>query len=123
MSKIIIVTDSTCDLSQEIIDKYDFKVLPLYVNFGDKVYKDRIEMDVDKMYATVEEKGVYPKTSAASPDDFYKFFKDLLEEDVEIIDVHGLTEQHPEWFEKDGIHPNNDGAKSIAELVAGEIKR
>ncbi len=85
MSKIIIVTDSTCDLSQEIINKYDFKVLPLYVNFGDKVYKDRIEMNVDKMYATVEETGVYPKTSAASPDDFYKFFKELLEEDVEII--------------------------------------
>lgn len=85
MSKIIIMTDSTCDLSQEIIDKYDFKVLPLYVNFGDKVYKDRIEMDVDKMYATVEETGVYPKTSAAPPDDFYKFFKELLEEDVEII--------------------------------------
>ena len=44
------------------------------------------------------------------------------EEDVEIIDVHGLTEEHPEWFEKDGIHPNNDGAKAIAELVAEAIK-
>ncbi len=85
MSKIIIMTDSTCDLSQEIIDKHDFKVLPLYVNFGDKVYKDREEMNVDKMYATVEETGVYPKTSAASPDDFYKCFKELLEDDVEII--------------------------------------
>lgn len=44
------------------------------------------------------------------------------EEDVEIINVHGLTEEHPEWFEKDGIHPNNDGAKAIAELVAEAIK-
>lgn len=43
--------------------------------------------------------------------------------DVEIIDVHGLTEQHPEWFEKDGIHPNNDGARGIAELVAEVIKK
>lgn len=43
--------------------------------------------------------------------------------DVEIIDIHGLTEQHPEWFEKDGVHPNNDGAKAIAELVAGEIQK
>ena len=82
MSKIIIMTDSTCDLSQEIIDKYDFKVLPLYVNFGDKVYKDRVEMNVDKMYATVAETGVYPKTSAASPDDFYKCFKELKPIDV-----------------------------------------
>lgn len=44
------------------------------------------------------------------------------ETDVEIIDVHSLTKQHPEWFEKDGIHPNNDGARAIAELVAKEIK-
>lgn len=41
--------------------------------------------------------------------------------EVEIIDVHSLTEQHPEWFEKDGIHPNNDGARGIAELVAETI--
>ena len=78
MSKILIVTDSTCDLSQELIDKYDFKILPLYVNFGDKIYKDREEMNIDKMYATVKETGIYPKTSAASPDDFYKCFKELL---------------------------------------------
>ena len=43
-------------------------------------------------------------------------------EDVEIVDIHSLTEEHPEWFEKDGIHPNNDGAKAIAELVAEAIK-
>lgn len=41
---------------------------------------------------------------------------------VEIIDVHTLTEEHPEWFEKDGIHPNNDGARAIAELVVDEIQ-
>lgn len=39
-----------------------------------------------------------------------------------VIDVHSLTEAHPEWFEADGIHPNADGAKAIAELVADEIQ-
>lgn len=85
MSKIIIATDSTCDLSQELVQKYGIEVLPLYVNFGEKVYKDLVEMNVDKMYETVAATGVYPKTSAASPDDFYKFFKELLKDDVEII--------------------------------------
>ena len=32
-----------------------------------------------------------------------------------VIDVHSLTEAHPEWFEADGIHPNADGAKAMAE--------
>jgi len=38
-----------------------------------------------------------------------------------VIDLHSLTEAHPEWFEIDGVHPNNDGAKAIAEAVAEAI--
>lgn len=42
--------------------------------------------------------------------------------EVEVIDVYSLTVEHPEWFESDGVHPNKDGAKAIAELVAEAIK-
>ena len=41
---------------------------------------------------------------------------------MDVIDIHSLTEAHPEWFEADGIHPNNDGAKAIAEAVAKAIQ-
>lgn len=34
-----------------------------------------------------------------------------------LIDIHALTARHPEWFEKDGVHPSNEGAAAIA----GEI--
>lgn len=40
---------------------------------------------------------------------------------MELIDIHSLSEAHPEWFEADGIHPNNDGAKAMAEAVAEAI--
>ena len=40
-----------------------------------------------------------------------------------VIDIHALTEAHPEWFEADGIHPNADGAKAIAEAVAEAIRK
>ena len=83
--KIIIASDSTCDLTEELIKKYDIKIVPLYVCFGSSSYKDRVEMNVDKMYEKVKAEGVYPKTSAATPDDFYEFFRDLLTNDVEII--------------------------------------
>lgn len=43
------------------------------------------------------------------------------EMDIEILDVHRLTEAHPEWFSHDGIHPNKDGARAIAKLVAEAI--
>lgn len=35
-----------------------------------------------------------------------------------LVDLHNFTAEHPEWFEKDGIHPNNDGAAAIAEEIA-----
>ena len=34
-----------------------------------------------------------------------------------LIDIHALTAQHPEWFEKDGVHPSNEGAAAIAREV------
>lgn len=40
------------------------------------------------------------------------------QEDVVIVDIHELTEKHSEWFEKDGVHPNKDGARAIANKVA-----
>ncbi len=39
MEKIKIITDSTADLPKDIIEKYDIEVIPLFVSFGDKVYK------------------------------------------------------------------------------------
>ena len=38
-----------------------------------------------------------------------------------VIDIHALTSDNPQWFEKDGVHPNNDGASAIARTVADAI--
>ena len=34
-----------------------------------------------------------------------------------VIDIHALTKENPQWFTKDGVHPNNDGAAAIAQAV------
>ena len=44
--------------------------------------------------------------------------KKYEKEDVVIVDIHKLTGEHPEWFKKDGIHPDKDGAMAIANEVA-----
>lgn len=41
---------------------------------------------------------------------------------IKTVDIHSLSEAHPEWFEVDGIHPNNDGAKAMAEEFAKAIQ-
>ena len=44
--------------------------------------------------------------------------RDVAEERGDtLIDIHALTSQHPEWFEKDGVHPSNEGAAAIAQDV------
>ena len=46
MGRVKIVTDTTCDLPKEIIKKYDIRLVPTMVTFGDKVYRDTVELPV-----------------------------------------------------------------------------
>ena len=85
MSNVVILTDSTCDLTKELLEKYKIDVLPLYVNINNKQYKDMIEINSKEMYRISEETNSHPKTSTASIQDFYDFFMRYLKEDKEII--------------------------------------
>lgn len=44
------------------------------------------------------------------------------ERNCPLVDIHALTSQHPEWFAKDGVHPNNDGAAAIAQAICDALK-
>lgn len=85
MSKIKLLTDSTCDLSQEILDRYNLGVLPLYVTVNNKTYKDMIEINTKEMYEIASTHKSHPKTSTSSIQDMYDFFLKYLKEDYEII--------------------------------------
>lgn len=84
-SKIQIITDSTCDLSKEILEKYDIKVLSLFVNFGEESYLDGIEMDAEKLYGLVEIKNELPKTAAVSIGVFIEEFQKCVDNDLDVI--------------------------------------
>ena len=81
--KIILVSDSSCDLSPELIKEHDIRIIPLHVNFDGVEYDDGVNIDLIKMFAKVETSGNLPKTSAISPDEFVKFFTKIREEDPE----------------------------------------
>ncbi|MCT4604882.1 MAG: DegV family protein [Marinisporobacter sp.] len=78
MSKIAIVTDSSCDLSDEMIEKYDIRMLPLRIIYSSKEYRDRIEISPEEVYESLEEE--IPKTSLPSPEDVRNLFEKLKEE-------------------------------------------
>lgn len=85
MKRLAILTDSTCDLSDELLHEFGIHYIPLYVNFEDESYKDKKEIDTPTLYKMVEEKNMLPKTAAASPGDFMQIFTQLFEEYEEIL--------------------------------------
>jgi DegV family protein with EDD domain len=90
MNNIVLMSDSTCDLSDELIQKYQIKIIPLYVSFSDGTYKDRVELTTEGLYQKVSELGSLPKTSAPSMGDFYEFFKPLIDAGKDIVYI-GLS--------------------------------
>lgn len=85
MHKVIILTDSTCDLSKDLIEQNDIHVFPLYVVFGTTHYKDGIDLTTEQLYEKVDELDELPKTSALSPADFVKIFTPYIEQGYDVV--------------------------------------
>ncbi|KUG04831.1 degv family protein [hydrocarbon metagenome] len=64
------MADSTCDLSQEIIEKYDIDIAPLTITFKGRTYRDRLDIKPDEFYAVIEDLPEEPTTSMPSPDEY-----------------------------------------------------
>jgi DegV family protein with EDD domain len=75
MSGIRIVTDSACDLPQDLVDKHGIEIVPLNIRFGDEEYVDRFELDVESFYDKLNTYDTLPETSAPSPGRFGEAFE------------------------------------------------
>lgn len=74
--KVIIASDSTTDLSPELIERYQVKILPMGVNLGEKLYTDGKDITPDLVYEHYEKTGELPKTSAPNIGQFDAFFQE-----------------------------------------------
>ncbi len=70
-----ILSDSTCDLSDELIKKYNITIIPLYVRLGDDEYKDGVNITPDELYKWSDEHGETPKTAAPSVADIESYLE------------------------------------------------
>jgi len=82
---IIISSDSTCDLSQELIDRYQIRILPMGVSLGDKIYRDGADITPDDIYAHHEKTGQLPKTSAINVAENLEYFEKLAKDGCAVI--------------------------------------
>jgi DegV family protein with EDD domain len=86
---IRIVTDSTCDLPDEIIKQYEIVVVPVYVNLGEKSYQDGVDLNRQEFYSTLESSRIIPTTSSPSIDSFINVFTNLVNMGADaILSIH-----------------------------------
>jgi DegV family protein with EDD domain len=78
MAKIAIVSDSTCDLLLETIERYNIRILPLRVIYTDGEYRDRVDITPEEIYSRFKEE--IPSTSLPSPQDTVDLFNQLKQE-------------------------------------------
>ena len=88
MSKpVIISADSTVDLSRELIDRYDIRIIPLTIILGDNTFLDGQGFTPLQMYARYREDGTLPHTAAPGEQDFYEYFKGLAAQGCEVVHI------------------------------------
>lgn len=89
---IALVTDSACDLSQELIDYYQINMLPLNINLDGNYYLDKVTMQPDQLYDLLDSSDELPKTSQINERTFTNLYSQLASHYDAIIALH-LTQQ------------------------------
>lgn len=86
MSKpVIIVADSACDLSPQIVEQYNIKIIPMNVTLETKSFRDGIDLVPDDIYANYQAQGTLPKTAAISVGQYLDFFRPFVEQGNDVV--------------------------------------
>ncbi len=86
--KIALVTDSTCDLAQDLIDNYQINMLPININFGENHYLDKITIQPEQFYTLLKENKNYPKSSQVNEKSFTNLYSHLASHYDSVIAIH-----------------------------------
>ena len=111
--KIALVTDSTCDLSGELIEHYQINMVPVNISFGDNNYLDKVTIQSEQFYKLLQECPDYPKSSQVNETTFRNLFSHLASHYDSIIAVQ-LS---------DKLSGTYDSSARAAKLVSNEFKK
>jgi DegV family protein with EDD domain len=107
---IKIVTDSTCDLPQEILKGLDITIIPMYINIGHRGYQDGVEITREEFYTRLPELAPFPTTGTPSPNAFQQIYENLAGQGTQgILSIH--------------ISESLSGVVNIARVAADHTQR
>jgi len=88
LKECALVTDSASDISKEFAKKYNINVVPIYIHYNGKEFKDGVDIDSNQIYTLQKEKKAIFNSSSPSPHDFVQVYEKLLKEYKKIFSIH-----------------------------------
>lgn len=93
MAGVRIVTDSSCDLPDDVVEKFNIAVVPLTIRFGEEEFVDREELSAKDFYAKMASSDVLPATAAPAPGKFLEAFTRAADEGASAVVCLNLSEK------------------------------
>ncbi len=85
--KIIVITDSTSDLPEDLRAQYDIRIVPLFVIWGKEQLRDKVDITPEAFYQRLPNDPIHPKTSQPAPGDFLAAYETAKKDGAEEIVV------------------------------------
>jgi DegV family protein with EDD domain len=82
-----IITDTLSDITGDLAKELDITIVPLYVRFGDEIFRDRVEINSEEFYRRLVYEDILPSTTQPTPHDFLTIYEELAKETDEILVV------------------------------------
>ena len=113
MTSVHIVTDSSCDLPDNLISEMNIKIVPLKIRFGDTEFVDRVELTTDQFWEKCQASDELPSTAAPSPGAFVEEFQNAADEGATGVVAIILSGE---------LSATIEAAQQAAQLVKDEIE-
>ncbi|MCT4607358.1 MAG: DegV family protein [Marinisporobacter sp.] len=91
MKPIKIMTTSLSDIPKELIEEYDITVLPLTIRFGDKEFRDGVDLSTEDFFNKLKESDELPSTSQITPSMFIREIENILENGYQVMIINGSS--------------------------------
>ncbi len=87
MSKIALVTDSTCSIPKDLVEKYEIIVAPQILIWGNETFEDGVDITPSEFYKRLAKASVMPSTSQVTVAKFLEIYQRLLDQDYQILTI------------------------------------
>lgn len=113
---IRIVTDSACDLPEEVVTEHGVRVVPLTIRFGDEEFIDREQLSTSEFWARCAQQTALPETAAPAPGQFEAAYREIAAEGADGIVVISLSGAMSATMQSAEL-----AARSVADAIAVRV--